>query len=122
MVEVVAWCKKTPVLLVGCKKDLLDQQDSTSNYVSYPEAAAFARKLGMLLCDFVCLPSRPNTAILGMIGCLYCSAKTGEGVRDVIEAAGVIGLAFSLTGKRGFDFLNVPPARRNKGHSNCTVQ
>ncbi|KAL0953333.1 hypothetical protein HGRIS_004578 [Hohenbuehelia grisea] len=70
--EVRHFCPGLPYLLVGCKKDLRNTSGRGGGYpkrvISYPEGLAVAGEIG----------ARHY---------LECSARTGEGVRDVFETA-----------------------------------
>ncbi|MCO5590084.1 hypothetical protein L7F22_044053 [Adiantum nelumboides] len=92
--EVLHFCQNLPIILVGCKKDLrrdpkiIEELRKTSQRpVSPEEGMAVAQKIGA-------------------VRYLECSAKTGEGVREVFEHA----TRAALLSKRG-------GARKNK----CTV-
>jgi len=59
-----------PWILVGCKCDLLDNQEvlETTSTIPYPYAARMAQKLGA-------------------VACLYCSARSAEGIDVVMTTA-----------------------------------
>ncbi|KAF9929086.1 GTP-binding protein Rho1 [Linnemannia zychae] len=70
--ELRVYCKKIPILLVACKKDLRDNRD-TSDAVSRV---------------FVSTESGVETArMIKVSGFIECSALTGEAVNDVFEKA-----------------------------------
>lgn len=73
--EVLHFCQGVPIILVGCKADLRNDHATTENLrqqqqqpVSTTEGQAVAQKIGAA--DY-----------------LECSARTGQGVREVFEAA-----------------------------------
>ena len=66
--EIRQHVSQVPIILVGCKKDMRNQDGPTSNFVSPQQGADVARKLGA-------------------IAYLECSALTNEGVQQVFETA-----------------------------------
>jgi len=81
MPEVRHYCPTIPVVLVGCKRDLR-QDEATRQGLA-------ARKLKMPSGDEI----RSMGDRVGAAASLECSAKTKEGVRDVFEAAARAALA-----------------------------
>ncbi|KAG1447138.1 hypothetical protein G6F56_009356 [Rhizopus delemar] len=73
--EVLHFCQGLPIVLVGCKKDLRNDPNTIEELrrnsqrpVSHEEGAAVAQKISAYKY-------------------YECSAKTGEGVRDVFQEA-----------------------------------
>ncbi|PRT55712.1 GTP-binding protein rho1 [Wickerhamiella sorbophila] len=73
--EVLHYCPGVPIILVGCKADLRDDENvqnalrrTSQSPVTSAEGEAVAQKIGA-------------------IKYLECSARTGQGVREVFEAA-----------------------------------
>ena len=89
IIEVLHFCQNLPIILVGCKKDLrrdpkiIDELRKTSQRPVTPEEGmAVASKIGA-------------------VRYLECSAKTGEGVREVFEHATRAALIQKPRGNRG---------------------
>ncbi|WFD34122.1 guanosine-diphosphatase [Malassezia cuniculi] len=98
--EVLHFCQNLPIILVGCKKDLrhdpriIEELRKTSQRPVTPdEGMAVASKIGA-------------------VRYLECSAKTGEGVREVFEHATRAALIQKPRGSRGKS--NVSTALQDK--------
>jgi Ras family protein A len=97
--EVLHFCSGLPIILVGCKKDLqfdpktIEELHKTSQKPVTTEQGEEVRKR------------------IGAVKYIECSAKTGEGVREVFEHATRAALT-NQKGKRG---------RRNKKDRTCTL-
>jgi Ras family protein A len=83
--EVLHFCQGLPIILVACKKDLRDDPKTIQDLsrmnqrpVSRAEGLAVAQKIGAQ-------------------GYVECSAKTGEGVREVFQTATKYALMVSRT-------------------------
>ncbi|CAG8477576.1 7958_t:CDS:2 [Cetraspora pellucida] len=93
--EVMHFCHGLPIILVGCKKDLrfdpktIEELRKTSQRPVTPEE-------GMMISQKI-----------GAYKYLECSAKTGEGVREVFEHA----TRAALLGR----------GKKRRNHSNCLV-
>ncbi|KAH8921629.1 hypothetical protein BT69DRAFT_1221263 [Atractiella rhizophila] len=97
--EVTHFCSGLPIILVGCKKDLRRDPRTIENLrraghkpVTPEEGNAVAHKIGARVY-------------------LECSAKSGEGVREVFEHATRYALTFNV-GRSG---------RRNGKSSKCSI-
>ncbi|KIL54116.1 hypothetical protein M378DRAFT_174438 [Amanita muscaria Koide BX008] len=86
--EVKHYCPNVPIILVGCKKDLRDDHSTieklkaSGQHPTTPEA-------GMVVAQTI-----------GAKHYIECSAKTGEGVRDVFQLATEAALRGSHLEKR----------------------
>lgn len=83
--EVLHFCQGLPIVLVACKKDLRDDQKTIQDLgrmnqrpVTRAEGVSVAQKIGAQ-------------------GFVECSAKTGEGVREVFQTATRHALSASLS-------------------------
>ncbi|KAG1801956.1 P-loop containing nucleoside triphosphate hydrolase protein [Suillus variegatus] len=92
--EVMHFCAGLPIILVGCKNDLrrdrrvIDELKKTSQRPVTPEEVRFC----FLSHRFLWMMCRPfqGMAVANKIGArhyLECSARTGEGVREVFQYA-----------------------------------
>ncbi|BEJ14057.1 hypothetical protein CspHIS471_0312310 [Cutaneotrichosporon sp. HIS471] len=95
--EVLHFCNGLPIILVACKKDLRDDQKTISDLarmnqrpVSRQEGLAVAQKIGAQ-------------------GYVECSAKSGDGVREVFQTA----TRAALTSKKS--------KTKSGGKSKCVV-
>jgi len=73
--EVLRYCAGVPLVLVGCKSDL---RETSQRPVTWEEGMAVAQKIGA-------------------VKYLECSAKSGEGVREVLKNGACVALSSSLT-------------------------
>jgi len=87
--EVIHFCQGLPIILVACKKDLRTDPKTIQDLarmhqkpVTYEEGAGVAQKIGA---SFY----------------VECSAKTGEGVREVFQRATRCALTSKRSGGRG---------------------
>ena len=82
--EIKHFCPKVPVVLVGCKKDLRNDEETLS-LLAADKKAPVSREEG----------EEMKTKI-GAVGYQECSAKTKEGVREVFEVATRAALASNV--------------------------
>jgi Ras family protein A len=88
--EVLHFCSGLPIILVGCKKDL----------VADPKVIEDLKKLNQAPVSF-----EEGQRVANKIGAykfLWCSARTGDGVNEVFETAARAALdSKKKTGKKG---------------------
>ena len=82
------WCPKTPIILVGTRLDLRDNQEKLEALASQTSSSIgpVSTEEGMQMKD----------SLKNIVGYVECSAVTGHGVQRVFEEAAKAGLTHKL--------------------------
>ncbi|TRY72849.1 hypothetical protein DNTS_031787 [Danionella cerebrum] len=99
--EVKHFCPNVPIILVGNKKDLRNDEHTRRELAKMKQARSFYC-LHLLLSTEPVKPEegRDMANRINAFGCLECSAKTKDGVREVFEMATRAALQARKRGKK----------------------
>jgi Ras family protein A len=104
--EVMHFCQSLPIILVGCKKDLrrdhrvIEELRKTSQRPVTPEEVIVLRNQPIRFLIFQLSKGMAVAQKISARHYLECSAKTGEGVREVFQYATRAALLTRSKGKK----------------------